>query len=167
MKLSNTGIDLNCLCPFTESNISKLEAVQRRAARWVKHDYEQTSSVTEMMQSLHWRRLDQWRIDNKLSLMYKITLNLIDIPISDFLIPLVRLSRHYHPLSYRLITATWLLQFFILSKSRILLEQPPPRNCGLLHLGAVQPSSLQDWPRLTIEYNHTFTPYLYSHLVYF
>ena len=41
--------------------------------RWVKHDYGQTSSVTEMMQSLHWHRLDQRRIDNKLSLMYKIT----------------------------------------------------------------------------------------------
>ena len=35
-----------------------------------------TSSVTEMMQSLLWRRLDQRRIDNKLSLMYKITHNL-------------------------------------------------------------------------------------------
>ena len=93
-------------CPFTDSNISKLEAVQRRTARWVKHDYGQTSSVTEMMQSLHWHRLDQRRIDNKLSLMYKITNNLIAIPISDFLIPLVRPSRHYHPLSYRLITAT-------------------------------------------------------------
>ena len=39
--------------PFKDSNISKLEAVQHRAARWVKHDYGQTSSVTEMMQSLH------------------------------------------------------------------------------------------------------------------
>ena len=56
-------------CPFTDSNISKLEAVQRRAARWVKHDYGQTSSVTEMMQSLYWRRLDQRRIDNKRSLL--------------------------------------------------------------------------------------------------
>ena len=26
-------------CPFTDSNISKLEAVQRRAARWVRYDY--------------------------------------------------------------------------------------------------------------------------------
>ena len=93
-------------CPFTDSNISKLEAVQRRAARWVKHDYGQTSSVTKMMQSLHWRRLDQRRIDNKLSLMYKITHNQIAIPISDFLIPLVRPFRQYHPSSYRLITAT-------------------------------------------------------------
>jgi len=86
--------------------MSKLEAVQHRAARWVKHDYGQTSSVTDMMQSLHWRRLDQRRRDNKLSLMYKITHNLIAIPISDFLIPPVRPSQHYHPLSYRLITAT-------------------------------------------------------------
>jgi len=38
--------------------------------------------------------------------MYKITHNLIAIPISDFLIELVRPSRHYHPLSNRLITAT-------------------------------------------------------------
>ena len=38
--------------------------------------------------------------------MYTITRNLIAIPISDFLIPLVRPSWHYHPLSYRLITAT-------------------------------------------------------------
>ena len=38
--------------------------------------------------------------------MYNITHNLIAIPISDFRIPLVRPSRHYHPLSHRLITAT-------------------------------------------------------------
>jgi len=50
-------------CPFTDLNIvHKFEAVQ-----WVKHDYRQTSSVTEMMQFLHWRRLHQQRIDNKLS----------------------------------------------------------------------------------------------------
>ena len=93
-------------CPFEDSNSSKLEAVQRRAARWVKHDYGQNFSVTEMMRSLHWRRFDQRRIDNKLSLIYKITHNQIAITISDFLIPLVRPSRHYHPVSYRLTTAT-------------------------------------------------------------
>ena len=84
-------------CPFTDSNISKLESVQRRAARCVKHDYGQTFSVKEMRQSLQWGRLAQWRIDNKLSIMYKITHNLIAIPNSDFLIPLVRPSRHYLP----------------------------------------------------------------------
>jgi len=58
------------------------------------------------MQFLHWRRLDQRRIDSKLYIMYKITHNIIAIPISDFLIRLVIPSRHYHPLSYRQITAT-------------------------------------------------------------
>ena len=38
--------------------------------------------------------------------MYKTTHNLIAIPFSDVLIPLVRPSRHYHPLSYMLINAT-------------------------------------------------------------
>ena len=95
--------------------------------------------------------------------------NLIAIPISDFLIPLVTLST----LSPIVLQAdncyNWLLQIFILSKSCISLEQPHPRNCGLLNLGAVQPRSLQDWPRLTIEYHHTFTfkPKLYRHLFYF
>ena len=37
------------------------------------YDYGQTSSVTDIIQSLHWQRLDQRRIDIKLSLMYKIT----------------------------------------------------------------------------------------------
>ena len=91
---------------FVLSLSMKHEAWTNYADARVKHDYGQTSSVTEMMQSLHWRSLDQRRIDNKLSLMYKITHNLIAIPISDFLIPRVRPSRHYHPLSNRLITAT-------------------------------------------------------------
>ena len=77
-----------------------------RPARQVKHNYEQTSSVTYKMQSLHWRRLDKWRIDSKHSIKYKITHNLIAIPISDFLIPLERPSAHYHSSSYRLITAS-------------------------------------------------------------
>ena len=126
---------------FVLSLSMKHEAWTNYADARVKHDYGQTSSVTEMMQSLHWRRLDQRRIDNKLSLMNKITHNLIAIPISDFLIPRVRHSRQYHPLSYR---------FFILFKSCISLGQPFARNCGLSHLGTVQPSNLPDWSRLTI-----------------
>jgi len=61
----------------------------------------------------------------------------------------------------------WLLQLFILSKSCISLEQPPPQNCGLLHLGAVKPSSLQDWPSLTILLNITYIlTYFMSYIGY-
>jgi len=129
-----------------------------------QHDYGQTSSVTEMMQSLHWRRLDQRRIDNTLSLMYKIIHNLIAIPLSDFLIPLVSSSRHYHSLSYMLITATTDYYMFSFFPRAVIHWNNLP-----LETGAVQPSRLQDWPRLTIEHHHTFTfkPNLYPHLSYF
>ena len=42
------------LDPFTEDNIRKLEAVQRRAARFVCNSYRQTASVSSMMNELSW-----------------------------------------------------------------------------------------------------------------
>ena len=86
--------------------IDQIEAVQRRTARWAMSDFGRTSSATEMLHSLKWRRLDLRRIDSRLSLIYKITNELVAIPIEGYLIPLTRESRHYHPLSYRLISAT-------------------------------------------------------------
>jgi hypothetical protein len=92
--------------PHTQNNIDQLESVQRRAARWVKSDYGRTSSVTGMIQSLNWRRLDLRRIDSRLSLLYKVTHQLVAVPIEGHLTPVSKLSRHSHPLSYRTITAT-------------------------------------------------------------
>lgn len=92
--------------PYTKTLIDQIENVQRRAARWIKHDYSHTSSATDMLKSLNLRRLDLRRIDNRLSLMYKITNELVAIPIEGILTPLSRYSRHAHPWSYRLITAT-------------------------------------------------------------
>ena len=66
--------------PHTDIAIQQIEKVQRRAARWVKRDYSRTSSVTAMLQSLNWRRLDLRRIDNRLSVMYKITHDLVANP---------------------------------------------------------------------------------------
>ena len=42
-------------CPHTATDIQKVEAVQRRTARWVYRDYSYTSSVTAMMKDLNWR----------------------------------------------------------------------------------------------------------------
>ena len=125
----------------------------------VKNEYGQTSSVTDMIQSLHWRRLDQRRIDNKLSLslMYKITHNLIAIAISDFLIPFVRPSRHYHPLTYRLITATtdyYNCSFF-------------PRAVFHWNNLPLETVALEQFNQAVSTSHHTFTPNLYPHLFYF
>ena len=91
--------------PHTATNIAKVEAVQRRAARWATRDYQRTSSVTQMLKDLNWRTLEQRRIDSRLILMYKITNDLVAIPAADYLIPNTRPSKFNHPLAYRQIPA--------------------------------------------------------------
>ena len=43
--------------PHTKCDIDRLEAVQRRAARFVTSDYNRTSSVTVMLDNLNWSTL--------------------------------------------------------------------------------------------------------------
>ena len=87
--------------PHTTTDINKVEAVQRRAARWAARDYRYTSSVTAMLRDLNWRPLDQRRIDSQLVMMCKVTYDLVAIPASDNLVGNTRASRHIHPLAYR------------------------------------------------------------------
>ena len=47
--------------PHTKRNIDKLEAVQRKAARFVLNDYARTSSVTTMLTTLRWDTLQRRR----------------------------------------------------------------------------------------------------------
>ena len=87
--------------PHTAIDITKLEAVQRRSARWATRDYQRTSSVTQMIKNLNWRTLEQRRIDSRLTLMYKSTYDLVAIPAADYLIPNTRQPRHNHLEAYR------------------------------------------------------------------
>ena len=79
--------------PHTATDITKLEAVQRMSARWATCDYQRTSSVTQMLQDLEWRSLEQRRIDSRLTLRYKIINDLVAIPVADYLIPNTRQPR--------------------------------------------------------------------------
>lgn len=88
--------------PHTKLLIDQVEAVQRRAARWIQSDYSKTSSVSEMLNQLNLRRLDLRRIDSRLTLFYKAVNNLVDIPTDNILEPLTHRSRHNHSLSYKL-----------------------------------------------------------------
>ena len=125
----------------------------------VEYDTEFMNSVTDMMQCLHWCRLDQRRIDNKLSLMYKITHNHSKSnchPHFWLSNPTCKTILTLSPLVLQAANCYEWLQIFILSKRCYSLEQPFARNCGLPHLGAVQSSSLQDWSLLTKGNHHTF-----------
>ena len=71
--------------PHTQQNIQSLEAVQRRAARFVTSDYRRTSSVTDMLQSLQWDTLHQRRMRSQVVMCYKIVASIVDIPAADYL----------------------------------------------------------------------------------
>ena len=55
--------------PHTDKNIKKIEMIQRRAARWVKNNYSTYDSITNMLEDLGWRSLENRRIDARLVML--------------------------------------------------------------------------------------------------
>ena len=100
--------------PHTKQNISKIEMVQRRAARWVKNNYSPYESVSNMLDNLGWRSLENRRIDSRLVMFYKIIYCHVAIQIPTYFEKPHRYTRHMHPLSYRQIhtSATYYQQSF-------------------------------------------------------
>ncbi|XP_052239291.1 uncharacterized protein LOC127850356 [Dreissena polymorpha] len=79
--------------PYTQTYIDQLEAVQRRAARFVKGDYRTTSSSSQMIADIGWQPLQARRQTSKVTMMYRIINNLIDIPSDPYLRPAISSSR--------------------------------------------------------------------------
>ena len=63
--------------PYTNTNIKKLEMVQRHAARFVKGDYDRTSSVTAMLDEFGWDTLQERREQAKAKMFYRIVYDLV------------------------------------------------------------------------------------------
>ena len=57
--------------PYYQTQISILEKVQRRAARWVLSDYSYHSSVSAMLEQLNWLPLVKRRKQQRLNLFIK------------------------------------------------------------------------------------------------
>ena len=88
--------------PHTQDDINKIEMVQRRAAQWVLNDYSPYSSVSDMLEKLNGRTLEQLRADSQLVLFYKIIYGYVAVPLPTYVIPLSRTSwRTTHSLAYR------------------------------------------------------------------
>jgi hypothetical protein len=87
--------------PHTGEQIKKLEAVQRRAARFVMHDYDYMSSPTEMMKTLKWDSLQTRRKVNRTTMMCKITNGQAAIPAQQYLHPVTRTTRGLHNKAYQ------------------------------------------------------------------
>ncbi len=69
--------------PYLVEEIKKIEKIQRRAARFVKQDFRQKSSVTKMMQDLKWESLESRRRQSRLALLYQIINQEIAVPFED------------------------------------------------------------------------------------
>ena len=72
--------------PFLKKDISALERVQRKAARFCSQNYNRYASVTDMIKDLGWDTLETRRRQSRLILMYKLTHGLIDIDSREYLI---------------------------------------------------------------------------------
>ena len=67
--------------PHTIKDMDRIEAVQRKAARFVTGDYGRKSSVTSMLSDLEWPPLNTRRRELKLALFYKAYSSDVDVQI--------------------------------------------------------------------------------------
>jgi hypothetical protein len=72
---------------ITQKNITELERVQRKAARFVMGDYKTTSSVRPMLEHLKWPTLEERRKRAKVTMLYRIIHQVMAIPVQPYLIP--------------------------------------------------------------------------------
>jgi hypothetical protein len=81
--------------------------VQRRAARYTCNRYHNTSSVTEMLQTLHWSTLEKRRIRTRIIFLCKIIHHLVVIYPTILLTRSDPRTRQFlHRYSYRLVQTT-------------------------------------------------------------
>ena len=86
--------------PYHHNDIQTLEKVQRRAARWVMNDYSWYSSVSNMLNNLNWPSLHLRHRISRLQTFYKAIYKLSALSIPSYFAPSQRLTRHFHPLHY-------------------------------------------------------------------
>jgi len=67
--------------PYTNKNITKLEAIQRSAARYITRNYERTpGTVTELLKQLEFEPLQDRRRQLRLCMLFKIVNELVVVP---------------------------------------------------------------------------------------
>ena len=87
--------------PYTKTLTNKVEMVQRRAARYATNRYHNTSSVTTMLDQLDWETLEDRRTKAQLTMFYRITNDLVDIPADQYLSPANTTTRSSHSRKYQ------------------------------------------------------------------
>ena len=94
------------------SNVNRIDAVQRRAARFGFRRYKRKSSPTLMQADLGWSLLSARCAQARLILMFKVIKlchSLVNVNSSKTLIPITRPTRLSHPYTYQRPAAVGLL----------------------------------------------------------
>ena len=75
--------------PHEQKDKALLEAVQRRAARFVNNNYweREPGTVTNMLNDLGWKSLEERRKNSRLAMLYRIENEMIGIDKTKFLKP--------------------------------------------------------------------------------
>ena len=87
--------------PYTQKDIAKVERVQRRAARYCLGKYHNTSSVTDMLETLEWPTLQKRRKAARLCMLHKINNQKVKLSPSQ-LKPPIRSSHRHHSHTFQL-----------------------------------------------------------------
>jgi len=82
--------------PYYKQDITALEKVQRRGARFVTGIYSYNHSVTSMLQDLEWPPLDHRRRNKRLTTFYKAVNTSIPVDIPDYVHPSTRQNTRTH-----------------------------------------------------------------------
>ena len=82
-----------------------LEKVQRRAARYVLHEYGEGTSPTNMIHRLKWESLEQRRLKARVVMTYRIVHKLVKIP-SDQFVPTASSTRGHDMRFHRIYNKT-------------------------------------------------------------
>ena len=83
--------------PHSQTNINTLERIQRQAARFCKNNYSrEPGSVTKLLQELGWETLQARRKHKRITTLYKMEHNIIDIPLDQYIIHNTRCSRKHN-----------------------------------------------------------------------
>ena len=82
--------------PHSQNNINTLERIQRQAARFCKNNYfREPGSVTKLLQvQLGWETLQARRKHKRITTLYKMEHNIIDIPLDQYNISSTILVAH-------------------------------------------------------------------------
>ena len=81
--------------PYRQNQVEKLEAIQSRAVRFMKHDYSYNTSMSKLKKSQSLGLLSERRKSHRLQIFYKSVYNNIVLPIPPYYQLSIRETRNY------------------------------------------------------------------------